>query len=96
MKYNKITKDQLFRFMIDNRLTADFYEILFSAKKISKYMNTSVYQARKYLRELSNEGKIKYECQIHHDYGEYGVIEETYPPICGYRVKEEFIDRNNK
>lgn len=87
MKYNKITKEQLFQFMIENRLTADFYEMIFTSKFIASRLKTSVYQVRKYLKELVNDGLIKYECKIMYDYGEYRQIEYTSAPYWGYTVK---------
>jgi hypothetical protein len=96
MKYKKINKEMVFQFMKTNRYTIDFYEVLYSARLIAQLLKTSVYQARKCLRQLKDEYKIEYQCQVHHDYGEYGKIEYTYPPICGYSVRKIFLSEGCK
>lgn len=91
-KYKKIDKDEMFNYMVTNRLTGDFYEVLFSASRLSKWIGISKYLARKNLIELKKENKIEYKCMIFHEYGEYGKIEYTSQPICGFIINGKFLN----
>lgn len=87
MKYTKINSDDVFNYMKDHELTVDFYTVYHSSKMVAKYLNTSVYQARKCLKELVYLDKIKYGNTVFIEYGEYGKIENRSAPINGYTIK---------
>ena len=87
-EYKKITSIQVLKYIEEHRFTIDFYEVYWSAGMIAKYLNTSVYQARKHLNKLLISGKLKYGNTVFYEYGEYNKIEYRSPPICGYTINE--------
>ncbi len=87
-KYKKITKEDVLDLITNNRLDIDFNEIMFSASIVATLLKTSLYQARKYLRELERENKIYYDkVQIgcDRDYRGYCTC-DNHLPIWGYRL----------
>jgi hypothetical protein len=97
-KYKKITKEDVLDLIVNNRLDIDFYEIMFSASLVAKMLETSIYQARKYLRELERENKIYYDkVQIGCDWdyeGGYCTC-DNHLPIWGYRLVATKKERND-
>jgi hypothetical protein len=88
-KYKKITKKDVLDLITNNRLDIDFNEIMFSASIVATLLKTSLYQARKYLRELEKENKICYgkvQISCNRDYSGYCTC-DNHLPKWGYRLE---------
>lgn len=96
-KYTIITKDDVLKLIKNKRLDIDFYQVMFSASLVAKSLNTSIYQAKKYLKELEKDEIIYYgSASIGCDWdyeGQYCTC-ENHLPIWGYRLTE--IKKDNK
>lgn len=63
MNYKKINKETVLNHL-QRHIDCDGITILHSAKSIATGLKTSVYQARKFLKQLESEGFIKYTSRI--------------------------------
>ena len=91
MKYQKITKHILFKFMCE--IDADIMNPGFpiSIPNISELLHTSKYQVRKYMLELREEGLVKSEC-IYYDGNpsyETGELYDDPRLIRGWNLTDE-------
>lgn len=88
MKYKKITKAELFTFMAKRDTDFMLYGLspfggVLPVKYIAQSLGTSVYQVRKNMRSLSDEGLVKLNTYNYSD--EY----DCYPPVKMYSLTQK-------
>lgn len=88
-----ISKEDILIFMNENRLTVDFYEIIWTYKSLANNLETSVYQIKKRFKELKAinavyYGSMSFGCRGSY---EYGCDCDNHLPIWGWRLNKDFI-----
>jgi len=96
-KYSKITKEEVLSLMNGNRLTVDFYDVMFSIGMIADSLNSSKYQVSKIMNELRSEGLIYYGsysgmCQPDYESGDCYC--DNHLPVWGWRLNKKAIDES--
>ena len=79
-----LTKESLFRLMCDVSVGIMNYTDLISIPAIAEYFHTTKYQARKFMKELQQEGLV--ESGMESYYSDYC---EQYYIVRGFRLTKE-------
>ena len=87
MKYKKISKDDVYKVLVNVRIDISGFNCI-NLVNIASFLDTSRYQVKKYIKELKNDGMVKLIYFSYIDY--YG--EENIPPYWGYRLTEKGED----
>lgn len=94
MKYKKISKEELFTFMAKRDVDFMLYALspfggVLPLRGIAQIMGTSIYQVRKYITLLANEGLVQLE--TYHYMDEY----DCFPPVTMYKLSEKARERED-
>lgn len=96
-QYKKINISDVLKHALDNSTTYDGYPIPLSSNSVADALNTSKYQARKYLNRLREIGIIKYCGVVFSDVDyESGIDYGSVLPVWGYWLTARGVKMHNK
>jgi hypothetical protein len=80
MKYKKITKDDVYRILVNVALDISSPVSIINISNIASLLKTSRYQVKKYIDLMVKDGVAELKFEMIYD------DEELYPPYWGYRL----------